>query len=121
MFKNIVCVFFVAFLLRGNSKKLSGTEFDDAVKILNGGLTKLKDATGDWYTAREVDAAFKFIPNEVYSYEITASDYRNDRKNCTITVTYSYGVYNALVSVQCGSETAVNKTIVNQVNVEIVP
>ncbi|XP_037827531.1 uncharacterized protein LOC119615596 [Lucilia sericata] len=121
MFKIIVSLFFVAFLLKINTEKLSGIEYDNAVKVLNATLLKLENVTGNLYTAREVKSAFKFIPDEVYSYEATLSDDTNDRKKCTITVTYSTGVYDALAVINCEGDRTVAETIDNDVNIGIIP
>ncbi|KAI8124325.1 hypothetical protein CVS40_5420 [Lucilia cuprina] len=121
MFKIIVSLFFVAFLLKGKTEKLSGIEFDKAVKLLNATLIKFNDTTGNLYTAREVRSASKFIPDEVYSYKATFSEFKIAHKRCTITVTYSTGVDDAVAVIKCEGERTVAEIIENDFNIDIIP
>ncbi|KAI8124187.1 hypothetical protein CVS40_5418 [Lucilia cuprina] len=65
MFKIIVSIFFVLFLLKGNAKKLSGEELEDAIKILNKALNMLNDQGGDVYKLQSIAGAYKSISNEI--------------------------------------------------------
>ncbi|KAI8130888.1 hypothetical protein FF38_12522 [Lucilia cuprina] len=114
MFKIIAPIFFATFLLKCNAEKLFGKDFENAAVILHTALNKINENGEELYTSRGIDAIYKFIPNEIYTYEASVRDSNDNQKSCQITISFSYSDANALMTIKCEGETEFTRKIVNE-------
>ncbi|XP_037814944.1 uncharacterized protein LOC119605734 [Lucilia sericata] len=114
MFKIIASIFLATILLKCNAEKLFGNDFENAAVILHTALNKINENGEELYTSRGIDSIYKFIPNEIYTYEVSVLDFRNNQKICQITISFSYSEANALMTIRCEGENEITRRIVNE-------
>ncbi|XP_065368350.1 uncharacterized protein LOC135960875 [Calliphora vicina] len=107
--KLTICIFLATILIKIKAQKLYGEDFEDATDILNNALAQLRRRDGPYLTVKGIEAAFKFVPSVVYTFDAHMLDPNGKLDMCITELSLArLEPRNSLIKITCDGEEKVS-------------